>query len=197
MPIIPTVAEATTAPVVPLATRLKPYGLDPTKLQLTNLAVGANQTVVLDSAEATYSKQIVKLVPQSIAELKAWIGVPDSAFAEVPKAVVRSVTVLPVEPTYTPQQAITLRAIAKDYVTGHSASVSAAQVPALNAWVKSVAPWLNIILFSNITVAAGAKLVVNASISLLFANDISIGKGGAIQLKCTQGRIDCASITGA
>jgi hypothetical protein len=194
-----TESVATTATIAPVAleTRLKPFSLDATKLTFNDLSVAANQTVVLDSANEVYSKQLVKLAPQNIAELKSWIGVSDAAFAQTPVMAVRSLSVLPVETKYSVAQTATLRSLANDYIFGHSASVSPAQLPAVNAWLKSIAGYIYIILFRNITVASGARLVVNASVSTLFANDITIDKGGVIQMKSTMAHINCASIKGS
>lgn len=204
MAIKPTAGAHVTAPItapvqpvaVTLAARLQRFNLEPANVQTNNLAVAANQTVVLDSADPTYAKQIVKLTPQNIDDLKNWIGVPDTAFANTPAPGPLPMTVLPIETTYTTAQSMDMRALASSYIFGHSASISPAQIPALNAWIKSSAAYIIVILFENITVASGARLVVNKSITTLFANDITIDKGGVIQLKNSTSGINCASIKG-
>jgi hypothetical protein len=184
------------SPKVSLAARLKPFRLDAAKVQFANLEVAPNQTLILDSADAKFGKQVVNLVPKSIDDLKAWIGVSDAAFAQKPTPLVRSLAVMPVHDTYTVQQSATLHTIANDYIFGHSASVSPVQLPALSAWLKFVAGSINLIGFLDIHVAAGARLVVNSSITVLFANNIQIDRGGVIQLQASHVGINCATIQG-
>ncbi len=105
-------------------------------------------------------------------------------------------SILPVHDNYTLAESTTLHAVARDYIFGNSAAVNQAHRPALNAWLTSVAGILNIILFQDIHVANGATLVVNPSITVLFANHITIDKGGVIQIKCRYGAIHCAGIGG-
>jgi hypothetical protein len=203
MPRLPKVAKAgavTAAASVPVATRLKPFGLAPAHLQLTNdLEVPANQTVVLDAADPKYAKQVSQLTPKTIDDLKTWIGIPDTAFAQTaaPAPAEAPLTVLPVHEAYLPQQSAALYGVARNYIFGNSNVVSRTQVPALNAWLKSIAGSIKIILFQDIHVASGAVLVVNPSITVLFARYITIDQGGLIRVKCTHGGINCAGIKGA
>jgi len=198
-PRVPTVAKVPVAAVsVSAAARLKPFGLVATKVPLTNnLEVPVNQTVTLDAADQKLAKQVTRLTPKTIDDVKAWVGVPDAAFAHPVTPITTPSTVLPVHDAYTPDQTATLYAVARNYIFGHSSAVSPAQIPALNSWLKSIAGSINIILFQDIHVAANAKLVVNPSIAILFARYITIDQGGVIQIKCTHGSINCARITGA
>src|SRR5437016_5217866 len=120
MPKIPTAQKAALEPVS-VATRLKPFGLHSAKLQMTNLEVPANQTVVLDRADRKFAKQVVQLAPKTIDDLKAWIGVPDAAFvqAPAPAPIVHSMSILPVHDNYTLQESTTLHAVARDYIFGN------------------------------------------------------------------------------
>lgn len=183
---------------VSLAARLKPFGLNASKLHLTSdLEVPANQTVVLDAADQKLARQLTVLTPKTIDDLKEWIGVPDAAFAAPAAPMMRSLTVLPVHDAYTPEQNVTLHAMARDYIFGHSAAVTPAQIPALNAWLQSIAGSIRIVTFQDIHVGAGARLVVSPSIAVLFARYITIDQGGVIQIRCTHGGINCAGIKGA
>lgn len=184
--------------VASVAARLKTFGLAAAKVQLTtNLEVPSNQTVVIDASDQKFMKQINRLTPTKIDDLKAWIGVPDEAFAGTPAVADRNRTVLPVHDAYTPELTASIRGVARDYIFGHSASVSAAQVPALNAWLKSVAGSINVVTFQDIHVAAGATLIVNPSITVLFARYITIDEGGVIKMRCNYAGINCAGIKGA
>src|ERR1035437_1021524 len=193
------VAKVPAAPAVSsVATRLKTFGLSAAKLQLTNdLEVPTNQTVTLDAADQKLSKQLSRLTPNSIDDLKEWLGVPDAAFAHSAAAITRPIAIMPVHEAYTPDQSATLYSVARDYVFGNSSAVSKSQVPALNAWLKSIAGAVSIITFQDIHVAAGPRLVVNPSITVLFARYITIDQGGVIQVRCTHGAINCAGIKGA
>ena len=163
MPRLPKVPRVP-APAAPVsvATRLKPFGLAAAKLQLTNnLEVPVNQTVVLDAADRKLAKQLTQLTPKTIDDLKAWMGVPDAAFAHPAAPVAHPMAVLPVHDAYVPEQSKTLHALARAYIFGDSRAVSRAQIPALNAWLVSIAGSIIIILYQDIHVAAGATLVVN------------------------------------
>jgi hypothetical protein len=186
-----------TAPA-PVAARLKTFGLSAAKLQLTNnLEVPMNQTVTLDASDQKLAAQLARATPKTIDDLKTWLGVPDAAFTQAAAPVARPMAVLPVHEAYTPDQSAALYGVARAYIFGNSAAVSQAQIPALNAWLASIAGSISIITFQDIHVAAGARLVVNPSITVLFARYITIDQGGVIQVRCTHGGINCAGIKGA
>jgi hypothetical protein len=198
LPRVPRVPVAAAAPTVSVATRLKPFGLSAAKLQLSNdLEVPVNQTVVLSASDKKLAAQVTRLTPKTIGDLKTWIGVPDSVFAHPAVPAPPPMAVLPVHTAYTPDQSKTLHVVARNYIFGNSGAVSPAQVPALNAWLGSIAGSISIITYQDIHVAAGATLVVDPSITVLFARYITIDQGGVIQIKCSYGGINCAGIKGA
>jgi hypothetical protein len=180
-----------TMPEVTLAARLKVYGLDPAKLAITNLEVPAGKEIVLRADDRKYAKQVQKLVPKDIADLKRWIGVPNAGFK---KPVLRPQPLIPARPKFTPTDGIALRKLAKQYVYGHSDSVSPDQLPALNKWLVQLAGYVVVFVLSDIHVAAGATLTVNAGVPILFANNITVEKGGKILMKATNAKIDCTGI---
>lgn len=204
-------------PQVPLATRLQFYGVNSADQKPADLQVPANQEMVLNANDPKLSRQVVKLVPKTIDDLKKWIGTPNAGFAHVQAATASTLArpalansnrlatlaqlhpvlqaVLPVHNKYTPSEDIALRQLAAAYVFGHSETVNAAQLPALNKWISVIDPHLILIIFNDIHVASGATLVVNHNV--LFANHITIDKGGKIQMKITKSKIDCAGIKGA
>ncbi len=197
MPRVPKLSKSPAANAVSIATRLKRFGLSATNIKTTDdLTVPANQTVVLDAADHKFSKQLTRLTPENIGDLKNWIGVPDEAFAHPATPSMRPMTVIPVHDVYTPAQTTDLYGVARDYLLGNSGAVSPQQVPALNAWLKTVAVSIPIITFQDITVEAGATLVVNPSIAILFARYITILRNGVIRVMCTHGGINCAGIRG-
>jgi hypothetical protein len=176
---------------------LKPFGLAAAKLQLTNdLEVSANQTQVVDATDQKFAKQVSRLTPETIGDLKTWIGVPDAAFAQPTAIVAQPRTIIPVRESYGPEHTKAFYALARNYIFGHSATVSRAQLPALNKWIATIAGSLGVIVFQDIHVAANATLVLNPSIVVLFARYITIDLGGMIKVRCTYGSINCAGIKG-
>ena len=167
-------------PQVPLATRLGVYGISPTAVQLTDLDVPAGQQVVLRADDAKLSRQTVKLVPKSIDDVKRWVGIPDAAFSLPSQPHLQPVLrtalpvstnqptlthlqpvlepIMPVHEQYTPAEDATLRNLAASYVYGHTATVNAAQLPALNKWISVIAPFIPIILWNDIHVNAGCNV---------------------------------------
>jgi hypothetical protein len=185
-------------PKVALSARLKSFGIsiasDP-----ADLDVGANQEVVLDTNNAQLKDHIKYLEPKSLDDVKKWLGNPDDALAK-PNIGIRTIAsaraiapsrlvsttmlptaILPVQPTYTQQESDDLHLLASAYVYGHSATVDAKQLPALNAWIIAQKVKLPIFVFNNINVAAGATLHVN--IAALFANYITVENTGKIKLR--------------
>lgn len=186
-------------PKIALATRLKDFHLDIGSSDPADLDVPANQDLVLDSSNAKFKANLKYLEPKSLDDVKKWLGNPDDALAK-PSIGVRTIatarsiapsraiatTLLPsaifsVQPSYTQQESDDLHLLAGAYVYGHSSSVDAKQLPALNAWIAIQKVRIPVFVFNNINVAAGATLHVN--ISALFANYITVENTGRIKLR--------------
>lgn len=196
-------------PNIAIETRLKNFNLSSTTIQLANLEVQANQTLVLDTKDPKYSKNLSFLEPKSIDDIKRWIGIPDQAFATVPvtssrspvvihrtispDSSIRSGIVIPSTARFHPDQVATLQIMARNYIFGHSSTVSVEQVPALNEWLKAQQIKIPIFVFNDIHVAAGA--VLNVKSKVLFANHITIDKGGLIKMG-NQSSIHAAGVKG-
>ncbi|MDY7574365.1 hypothetical protein [Actimicrobium sp. CCI2.3] len=192
-----------------IETRLKDFNIDPATIKLTDLDVAANQTLLLTSADAAHVHSIAFLEPHSITDIKRWIGIPDQAFAQGhtlpsigpvvlhptirPSIVGRSGIVIPPLPAFHPDQVATIKNMARDFIYGHSGNISAAQIPALNKWLDLQKIRIPIFIFRDIHVASGA--VLNVKGKVLFANHITIDKGGLIKLG-NQSAIHAAGIKG-
>ncbi len=192
-----------------IETRLKNFNIDPSQIKLTDLDVAANQTMLLTSTDPVHHDSIAFLEPKSITDIKRWIGIPDQAFAQGhnvpsvgpvvmhptirPSIVGRSGIVIPPLPAFHPDQVATIKNMARDFIYGHSANVSAAQIPALNKWLDLQKIRIPIFIFRDIHVASGA--VLNVKGKILFANHITIDKGGLIRLG-NQSAIHAAGIKG-
>lgn len=200
-------------PKIALETRLKELNLSATRIKPADLEVPANKTVVLSASDASLKKNLAYLEPKTINDLKRWIGIPDQAFAHVPAAATSHRVVLHsservdaisaaainaailIQPSevFQPNQIVALQGFARDYLFGHSASISPQQIPALDAWVLQQKIKIPILLFRDIHVAAGAVLDVKTKV--LFANNITIDRGGLIKMG-NQSSINAAGVRG-
>jgi hypothetical protein len=189
--------------------RLKNFNIDPAGIKLTDLDVAANQTMLLTSTDTSYRDSIAFLEPQSITDLKRWIGIPDQAFSPGqplpstgpvvihptirPSPAGRLRIVIPALPAFHPDQVATLKNLARDFIYGHSDHISTTQIPALNKWLDLQKIRIPMFIFRDIHVASGA--VLNVKGKILFANHITIDKGGLIKLG-NQSAIHAAGIKG-
>jgi hypothetical protein len=184
---------------IPLATRLQSFRINAEALKPVDLNISPNQHVVLDTANTTFKNSLTYLTPQSIDDVKNWLGNPNSAFANIPVAThpgappiavaptrVTNPTVLPpviIQPgmQHSAREIAQLHGLASSFVFGNSESVSASQLPALNAWIAGLKIKLPAYVFANITVAAGAVLEIK--VNALFANYITVENTGRIKLR--------------
>ena len=180
-------------PNVTVAERMKVYGLDASSMQMPNVTVEARKEFVLKADDPKYRGQVKKLVPKSLDDVKRWIGVSDKAFKRVSK--IKEVTLVPIRARYSAVESSNLRKVAHQYVYGSTKSVSAAQISAMKDWFAKLNPGIIVIAVADIHVGAGATLVVDPSVPILFANHITIDPGGKILMRATSSKIDCAGIT--
>ncbi|MEB0133833.1 hypothetical protein QN362_00650 [Actimicrobium sp. CCC2.4] len=189
--------------------RLKNFNIDPASIKLTDLDVATNQTMLLTTTDSAYQDSVAFLEPQSITDLKRWIGIPDQAFSPGhpppsigpvvihptirPSPASRMRIVIPALPAFHPEQIVTLKNLARDFIYGHSEHISTTQLPALNKWLDLQKIRMPMFVFRDIHVASGA--VLNVKGKILFANHITIDKGGLIKLG-NQSAIHAAGIQG-
>lgn len=192
-----------------IETRLKNFNIDPASIKLTDLDVAANQTMLLTSADTAHRDSVAFLEPKSITDIKRWMGIPDQAFAPGqnlpstgpvvihptirPTLAGRGGIVIPALPAFHPDQVATIKNLARDFIYGHSGNISATQIPAINKWLDLQKIRIPIFIFRDIHVASGA--VLNVKGKILFANHITIDKGGLIKLG-NQSAIHAAGIKG-
>src|SRR5258707_9941645 len=86
-------------PQIPLATRLQSFRLNAEALKPVDLNISPNQHVVLDSANTTFKNSLTYLTPQTIDDVKNWLGNPNSAFVKAPVATHRATPQIAVAPT--------------------------------------------------------------------------------------------------
>jgi hypothetical protein len=186
-------------PQIPIATRLQSFKLNAEAVRPVDLNISPNQHVVLDTGNTTFENSLHYLTPQTIDEVKSWIGNPNSAFVRSPTMPITGGTPIAIRPTRVPNPAMSppavihpgvehsakevaqLHTLANTFVFGHSENVSAAQLPALNAWIAGLKIKLPMYVFNNITVSAGA--ILDVKVNALFANYITVEYTGKIKLR--------------
>ena len=184
-------------PEVAIADRLKLYGLTEQQVQLEDLHVAEGQRQVLTGDDPQLRKHVVQLRPQSVEQLKSWIGVPDEAIThlralDTGNAPVAVFHPLPEELTASDHSA--LHTLARNFVFGNSAAVGISP-QSLSEWVSRIGAIINQYVFRDIEVAANAQLIVAPDVFVLFARYITVHPTGKILVRGTSTRIDCAGFT--
>lgn len=195
---------------VAIGVRLASYGLVEASTPLEDLQVTGRTTYALAANNPAAAKRMHVLHPTSLNDLKKWIGLSQTA---APPVHVSSVAaVLPRNAIANVNAAIDLRkalpakltrdhvdalyAAAHQYVLTNNHGLDAAAVTNVDKWLVALKPQIIVWLYRDIHVAAGAKLVLNTSHSVLFARHIEVEKTGQIQLKAAITKIDCAGFKG-
>ena len=184
---------------IPIETRLHAFRLSTETVKPIDLNVSPNQSVVLDASNTTFRSSLTYLTPKTINDVKAWLGNPNTAFANAPVATHPAAPAIAISPTrvanpttlppmvlnpgamHTARDIAQLHSLASSFVFGNSEHVSASQLPALNSWIAGLQIKLPIYVFANINVAAGAVLHVN--VNALFANYITVENTGQIKMR--------------
>jgi hypothetical protein len=195
---------------VALGTRLASYGLAEASTPLEDLQVTGKTTYALAASNPAAAKRMHVLHPSSLDDLKKWIGLPSTAAA--PAHVSSVAAVLPRNAIANVNAAIDLRkalpatltrdhvdalyAAAHQYVMTNNHGLEAAAIRNVNQWLVALKPQIIVWLYRDIHIAAGARLVLNTSHSVLFARHIEVEKTGQIQLKAAITKIDCAGLKG-
>jgi hypothetical protein len=188
---------------VSIADRLARYGLSEREIELSDLTVSGERHVVVAPDNPYFSERVRRLHPESIDDLKAWIGTPEGSCCSdagsphgrglLPPRVVSSA--LSDERSIDEHRA--MNSLAGAYVFGHADSLGGAQVSAANEWLKVIKARLNISLFQDIYVKAGSTLSLAPSIHVLFARYITVEHSGRIVLgHGSTTSIDCAGFRG-
>jgi hypothetical protein len=169
-------------------TRLAKYGLAHLEGKLPDLKLQAGQKQTLTPNDPQTAKYVVTLNPQSADDLKRWIGVPNAAFTKDSGC-----------PVFVPQPPIAtddpgMRANLANYLFSNSSAVTETQLGVLQSYISRVNLNVNIVLLFDIYVSAGATLVVDSKIPVLWANNITVEETGLIQMNSPFAKVDCAGI---
>src|SRR6266516_2592426 len=154
-----------------LEERLAVYGLKPD--QLASIEVQKGQHVVLDYRKYEHPEPFTVLHPQSIHDLKRWLGAPDSAFGHN-------------QPRFgalPPGELETLSAAAREYIYGNSRAVARYEA-AINRQLQLRARLVlvPIFYFLDVTIYDGATLGIGNGSSVFFANTLTIYKTGTLRV---------------
>ncbi len=186
---------------VSTADRLAKYGLSERASELSDLKVGSEQHVLIARDNPYFSDRIHQLRPESIDDLKSWIGTPDGSCCSdsahtrglLPPAVVSSA--LSDERNADEHRA--MNSLAGAYVFGHSDAVAPTHLSAVNDWLSIVKARITISLFQDIYVSAHSTMSLAPSVHVLFARYITVENTGRIVLGAgSTTSIDCAGFRG-
>lgn len=153
-----------------------------------------------------------ELRQSTIADLKQWLGMPEVKRVAQPDGVMSAIHSLvprnrvadfhtaadiihPLPDKLTVAHTTVLYAAAHQYVMTDY-PLEPEVVTNLNKWIVTIKPSILIFHYLDITVAAGAKLVLQAGNSVLFARTITVEKTGSIVTKASVVKIDCAGFKG-
>jgi hypothetical protein len=188
---------------VSVADRLARYGLSERAGELSDMTLGRDQQVLVARENPFFADRVHQVRPESIDDLKQWIGTPDGSCCSdatgghvgglLPPAVVSSA----LGDERSADENRTMNSLAGAYVFGHSESVAATHLVALNEWLGSIKARINISLFQDIYVSAGATMSLAPSVHVLFARYITVENTGRIVLGTgSTTSIDCAGFRG-
>lgn len=197
---------------VAIGVRLASYGLREADTPLEDLKVTAQAEHVLSSKNPAVAKRMHVLHPSSLDQLKKWVGLPSGAaavthagpigtHAVVPRNRVTDIHALvdlrkPLPAKLTRDHTTALYSAAHQYVLTHDHGLEAATISNVDKWLVALKPSIIFWMYHDIHVAAGAKLTLSTSNSVLFARYIEVEKTGKLQIKAAIAKIDCAGFKG-
>jgi hypothetical protein len=154
-----------------LAERLAVYGLKPK--QLEPLHVQSDSRLVLDYRTYENKKHFTVLRPNSVNDLKGWVGAPDNAFAdnqprfgEVPRGSLES-----------------LDSVAREFIYGNSRAVAQfTQAIDEQLQQRDQLILVPIFFFTEVVIDNGATLVIGNGSSVFFADILTMYPAGVLQV---------------
>ncbi|HVJ52093.1 MAG TPA: hypothetical protein VM689_06515 [Aliidongia sp.] len=156
-----------------LEQRLALYGLPLDRLR--PLTVRAGERVRLDCRSNSDPRHFVLLQPNSVRELKRWIGAPDAAFAgDTPRF----------GPVPDPSQ---LSAIAREFIHGNSRAVRAfealldARLCGLDDPFQDLVP-VPVFLFADVVVEDGGLLEIGIGSRVFFCDTLTMYPQGVVRV---------------
>lgn len=181
---------------VDMAARLQRYGVSPEQALTEPLIVPPRKILEVSVEQLADKKRgMVELRPKSIAQVKEWIGIPNSVARRYPRELPRLTNVRlgppEVSRARTPALNRNLYQLAKAFVHGDSEGLDH-YIPILDKLLVE-ATIVGIFLLSDIDVYG--TLDIAPSLKVLLARDVRIWGDGVIRFHGA-GKIDCVSIQG-
>jgi len=179
--------------------RLSTYGLTAADAFSEDVVVPEGMSLTLSAPPAGEdSSGYITLRPQTIDDVKRWIGVPDEVgrrreFSCEPVSELALVDSPADFAKLAQSQRQSLRELAKRYVYGDSAVLS--QYKTTLSHLLEDAFIQGIVLGADVDVLPGAQLQIAANLKVFVARRVRIWTGGRIKL-LGDTKIDCASIVG-
>ncbi|MDQ2632080.1 MAG: hypothetical protein M3Y75_14085 [Actinomycetota bacterium] len=165
-----------------MADRLRPYGLEH-RVDPRPLEVPCESTVVLDSRRYYDKRDFAVLMPESVDDLKRWIGTPDAAighdlprFGTVPELNMKGKEEL----GQSEQEA--LGKIAREYIFGNSKLVAEHKGLIDRELLKWTARDIAIFFFTVVTIDAGATLEVGNNSNVFTCDELRIHRNGTLSI---------------
>jgi hypothetical protein len=195
--------EASPVPATPTDDeRLKAYCLPKEHAKPTDLVVSEGERIRISAREpGRFSGNTHAIPVKSVNELKRMIGIPDSVAQSHSKCAILEGLSETIPGTFrnlsdlSSSQREVLRRASDAYIHGLSTAVSVYSPAIDKAIALSPAAIIGIVTFADITVERGGVLLVDPSVSVLYANKILIKLGGRIRA-LGRLKIDCSSMQG-
>jgi hypothetical protein len=204
---------------IPMKRRLGAYNLEDRAGTLVDLTLAANEEKVLSKDTPEFSASVVELKPDSLNDLRRWIGpvatVPPQveaatkqskqSAARAPSAStaleqvaqissigsIASSVPVPFDPAFRADMFTLTRKIALDYAPTNSVIEAS-----INQWLTTLNASIWAYLFNDIYVSAGASLIFQPDVSLLFAHYVTVEETGQIILQSGTFKFDIAGFKG-
>ncbi|MCU1223328.1 MAG: hypothetical protein JWQ42_1421 [Edaphobacter sp.] len=182
-----------------LKDRLALYHLEAPE-EIGNLEVSDHQTLVLTADSRRFQGHLRELRPESLHDLKRWIGVPHAS-ARLDRAPASNrIEYVATADRYrmisTPHLRLGSKELETKFTWALVNDISATPKHELNEFAHLVSAFsITAALFQDIYVGRNATLICDERVQVLFARHISLDHGARIQMQAPVSRIDCAGIT--
>jgi hypothetical protein len=186
-----------------LRSRLDTYGLADREKQLVDITLEANQEWKISIQDPQAQEHIVTLQPQSPYDLKKWIGIPDHAVRSWPPPLRTEAHSAQVSAgtcsVFIPQLQVVpndleMQANLSSFLLRSTTAITKQELGALEKFIDRSAIGVSVFLAQDIYVAAGAQLILDKKIQVLFARYITLAATGQIKLQSPFAKIDCAGL---
>ena len=172
-------------PMPSVAERLEPYGLSPATAKLSELHVRDREHLSLDYRKYRHPEHFKVLRPESIRDIKRWVGSKPDAFdhdaprfGPLPAA---SAARLGQEVSLGQADRDALQALAREYIYGNVRVVAQFE-PLLDAYVSRLRDtiFVPIFFYSVITIYNGGTLEIGNGSSVLFCDELRVQTDGVL-----------------